>query len=217
MNNRQSAAKQYENEEWKDVIGFEGLYKVSNYGRVFSIRNNKFLTPNTHDKTQGKEYLSVNLSLKKLYKYKVHRLVAEAFLPNPENKSQVNHIDFDQTNNSVSNLEWCSNNENMQHSVDAGRFKGPRYNRRFLWTLTNRKGEKLYFFGKLEIAKKFGYKQDTCGHINDYINTGEYIPTGLLEGFKVEKEILDAQRLSEIFGVGLSKPKNVTSQKEMKI
>lgn len=90
------------------------------------IRNNKRLTPANN----GAGYLSVlvgyfrNKNGKKvgIRKY-VHRLVAEAFLPNPENLPQVNHKDFDKTNNTVDNLEWISRADNIQHSHDNGKMK----------------------------------------------------------------------------------------------
>jgi len=106
-------------EIWKDIKGFEGIYKISNKGRVFSIKNNynRKLTPDS------KGYLRINLCKKGSgYTKKVHRLVAEAFIPNIENKPQVNHKDRDVTNNYVTNLEWCTNTENMQHRINTGFF-----------------------------------------------------------------------------------------------
>ena len=94
-------------EYWKPVVGYEGLYEVSNFGRVKSLKfgKEKILKPVTN--TFG--YLQVTLcknNKKKLVT--VHRLVAEAFLPNPHNYSCVNHKDENKQNNNVSNLEWCS-------------------------------------------------------------------------------------------------------------
>lgn len=94
----------------KDVLGFEGLYQISDEGQVYSIRSKKYLKPR-RDKDG---YLLVNLYKdKKQYTRKVHRLVAEAFLENPEGKKEVNHIDCHRENNCVTNLEWVTHRENV--------------------------------------------------------------------------------------------------------
>lgn len=101
------------NEVWKVINGFEA-YKVSNYGRVYSTKTLRLLKPLKH--TRG--YLQVQLGRKN--KLLVHRLVAEAFLPNDSNKPFINHIDGNKANNCVSNLEWVTQYENMQHASTAG-------------------------------------------------------------------------------------------------
>ena len=95
----------------KDIKGYEGLYAVTSCGKIWSYRNKKFLKPS---KDEG-GYLRVNL-----YKNgncenkKIHRLVAEAYIPNPNNYDTVDHIDFNTTNNYVNNLQWMSRNENCR-------------------------------------------------------------------------------------------------------
>lgn len=116
-------------ETWKDVVGYEGYYKVSNWGRVMSVErkvwNGKgYKTESSRILKQAynqKGYPIVYLSKESKQKtVTVHRLVALAFIPNPLDKPQVNHIDGDKTNNLVDNLEWCTNEENQIHAVKHG-------------------------------------------------------------------------------------------------
>lgn len=103
-------------EEWKNIEGYDGLYKVSNLGRVKSLGNGnsnnskeKLLKP---IKRKG-GYLAVSLYKEgKLKKFSVHRLVAQSFIENPNNFNEVNHKDENKVNNSVNNLEWCDRKYN---------------------------------------------------------------------------------------------------------
>lgn len=98
---------------WKEIKGFEN-YEVSNCGEVRNKTTGRVLKPSvTHN-----GYLRVTLcSDGKQTNKSVHRLVSGAFIPNPDNKSDVNHIDEDKTNNSVSNLEWLTHKENANHGT----------------------------------------------------------------------------------------------------
>ena len=147
-------------EIWKDIKGYEGIYQVSNLGRVRSydsidklgrVRKGKVLKNYLND--WG--YPIVTLSIKsKLKTFRVHRLVAQAFILNPDNKPQVNHIDEDKTNNRVSNLEWVTAKENVNYG---------RHNERMSKTLsipiltTNLKtGETKTFYSTKECGRQLG-------------------------------------------------------------
>jgi hypothetical protein len=107
-------------EKWAYVGGFGNLYKVSNKGRVISFHGNKkiFLTPIINKNG----YSEVRLSNNGIKKAKsIHRLVASAFIPNPKNLETVNHKNFIKWDNTIWNLEWMSNEDNIQHSVNNGR------------------------------------------------------------------------------------------------
>lgn len=113
-------------EIWKDIKGYEGLYQVSNLGRVKSLDivdrlGRKHKSNIKYQNDNGNGYLIVNLKHNgKQKNHLVHRLVAEAFIENPENKKEVNHIDGDKLNNRVDNLEWVSRSENLKHAFKLG-------------------------------------------------------------------------------------------------
>lgn len=90
-------------EEWRDVVGAEKFYKVSSYGNIVNKLTGKCLKPS---KSGSYNHIQLRYGVNK--NYLVHRLVAEAFIPNPNNLPQVNHIDENKRNNRVDNLEWCS-------------------------------------------------------------------------------------------------------------
>lgn len=110
-------------EIWKDIKGYEGLYEVSNLGNVRRYYKYDKHTYNPHFKVllikpNNCGYLNVKLYKNGSYKhFQVHRLVAEAFLPNPDNLPQVNHKDENKVNNSVSNLEWCTAKYNCNYGT----------------------------------------------------------------------------------------------------
>lgn len=104
----------YDIEEFRDVVGFEDLYEVSNEGRVRNKITGRILKPNKIHKG----YLQVSLCKDGERKPAlVHRLVAQAFISNPNHYPQVNHIDENKTNNCVDNLEWCINQYNIRYSA----------------------------------------------------------------------------------------------------
>lgn len=105
-------------EIWRDIRGFEGIYQISNKGRLKSFKDKKDGRILSNKNSKG-GYLSAVLCYKNrpTRSDKIHRLVAEAFIPNPGNKPEVNHIDGDKQNNHVENLEWVSRKENARHAI----------------------------------------------------------------------------------------------------
>lgn len=118
-------------ETWKTILGYEGLYEVSSLGSVKSLHRfrkdsgdrlvavkERFLRA---ENTQGYKRVALQKDGKGKH-FSVHRLVATAFIPNPENKPSINHIDNQRDNNCVTNLEWCTAKENLEHCIKQGRF-----------------------------------------------------------------------------------------------
>lgn len=128
----------FEQEEWKDIAGFEGLYQVSNLGRIKSLKRK--IRANTCGKrimperiltacVAGNGYFLVVLCKEgKHYNKMIHRLVAETFLPNPHKLKEVNHKDENKLNNNLSNLEWCDRKYNANYGTGVERQKITRAN-----------------------------------------------------------------------------------------
>lgn len=113
-------------EEWKAVAECNGEYYVSNWGRVksFKFGKERILKPSLI----GNGYQAVNISQKKTKPkmHTMHKLVALAFIQNPDNKPQINHKDGNKLNNHIDNLEWSTHKENIQHGWDTGLFDDKR-------------------------------------------------------------------------------------------
>ena len=140
--NELSDTMQLEGEEWKDVLGWEGFYQVSCRGRVKRLRREvrhsnqavsfemvypeKILKANPDSRGYPQVTLNGKHFGKKRRVARVHRLVAEAHLPNPEGKPQVNHINGDVKNACSENLEWCTASENQLHAYELGLREGVR-------------------------------------------------------------------------------------------
>jgi hypothetical protein len=156
-------------EVWKGIIGFEERYEVSNLGRVRSLLNTR------QNKNVSSKILKINLNHKgypivtlvKNCKYKgksIHRLVAEAFIENPNNLPHVNHIDGNKLNNNVSNLEWISNTDNIRHAFRNGLFKrGGK-----IVLMYSLSGEFMGEFDILsDVTKKFGVESGNITRVLD--------------------------------------------------
>ena len=118
-------------EVWKDVEGYEGIYQISSYGRLKSLSREitdifgtRIVEEKIAQRSNNSIYFHTNLCKNGEKKStSIHRLVAQAFIPNPENKPCVNHIDGNKHNNHVENLEWVTYSENIQHAYRTGLIK----------------------------------------------------------------------------------------------
>lgn len=141
-------------EEWRPVHGYEDLYEVSDKGRVRSMRGNRNILKPGHC---GSLYNYVTLckdgELKKLY---IHRMVAEAFIPNPDCLPQVNHIDENKTNNTAANLEWCTAQYNNTYNDKAIKPKERKRRAVIAW---NPDDNQTYWFSTISSAESVGFNQ----------------------------------------------------------
>lgn len=218
-------------ELWKDIQGFEN-YQISNFGRIKSkeriVENTacRYLKPEkiikTHVMKSG--YLAVVLRDEKQKKHllKTHRLVAEAFIPNPENKPQVNHIDGNKANSRVDNLEWCTPKQNTNHAIENGLRKKYSGNniQRIYQINCNTKEIKCVHETFAEAARNMGCnsvgsiysacvsKRDYCGYFwlreEDYKNGGieKCKKSRSIRKILYNGEILNAKQYSEKTGIG---------------
>jgi len=165
------------NEIWKDIKDYEGLYQVSNLGRIKSLKRKVFhisgeRTVNERILKQNDctRYLCLFLSKDgKMKKFTVHRLIAETFIENKEFKPCVNHIDGNTKNNKVSNLEWCTYSENELHSYNTLSKKPPNFHK---FGESNHNSKPIFqydfqgnlineFQGTREASRKTGINQGT--------------------------------------------------------
>lgn len=117
-------------EVWKDIEGYEGLYKVSNKGRIYSIEKGK---PFSYGVRSCNNYYCYATLVKNGIRtnHSIHRLVANAFIPNPNNFKIVHHIDGNKKNNCIENLQWCTQKENVAHCIANGNFGTMNRSRRY--------------------------------------------------------------------------------------
>ena len=154
-------------EVWKDIKGFEGRYQISNYGRVFSIINQKILK--NYLKKTGYYCIVLVNSYGKRIDERVHRLVALHFCYKPENCNVVNHIDSDKTNNYYKNLEWTTISGNTKHFFNTEKGKLQQQRITELAKLKCEKTIEVYknnefvgiFKGKAFCAKELGINEKT--------------------------------------------------------
>jgi len=166
-------------EQWREIKGYEGLYEVSDKGRVRSIDrfivnkngkkqyyNGKILTNRANYKGYVQVHLCKNNKVKVFLR---HRLVAEAFIINPENKKCVNHIDSVRDNNNASNLEWVTHSENRIHGLSKGCVSCKK-----IVAVPIGVGVSL-FFDSISSVKRFGFTSSSVSNrINNKVSKKEY-------------------------------------------
>lgn len=140
-----------EEELWKDIEGYEGLYQVSSSGRVKRVKSGRILKPGLNQK--GYEIVSLSKNNTKSMK-RVNRLVAQHFIPNEHNLPQVNHIDENKRNNKVSNLEWVTSHQNANYG-NRNR-KLANVNNKPVMGINLRTGEKI-IFSSTQSTVQFGF------------------------------------------------------------
>ena len=165
-------------EVWKDIfyvdcrtveiIDYRGLYQVSNFGRIKSLENKNYRNQYKKEfiisqhKDNDNRYMRINLYKDgKLRKFRVHRLVAEMFIPNPNNLPEVNHIDENKFNNCVDNLEWCTSSKNVNHGTRNKRVSNKLSEKRIGISLIE---TKVVILKSTKNAYKFGFDG---GHISE--------------------------------------------------
>ena len=164
-------------EIWKDIVGYQGLYKISSLGRVNSYHRNK---EKILSATYSVGYLRVGLSKNGDCEIKLlHRLLAMAFIPNPNNKPHINHINSVRDDNRLENIEWCTPKENVNHAIAKGRL--------------NKKGEKCNLAKLksnivLEIREKYKTTKTTYRKLGIKYNL-HYTTIGLIVNNKRWKHI----------------------------
>lgn len=165
-------------EIWKDIEGYESIYKVSNYvnikslerpiyrnGKIFCIQKEKILKHSYH----SAGYNAVNLYKNQLPNLcLVHRIIAEAFIPNPENKPTINHINGIKSDNRLENLEWSTYSENNQHAYTVLGKKGPF--------------DKIPGNAKLTLNLETGIYYDSIRHASDSLNMNRGTLLSMLNG-----------------------------------
>lgn len=162
-------------EEWRDVVGFEGFFLISSEGRLFSKRSNRLLK--LFKNKRGYYCVATRIGGRngQTYCFKIHRLVAKAFISNPENLSTVNHINGVKDDNNVDNLEWMSVSDNTRHAFETG-LSNADHLREISFSKRKLKDEDIRYirnnckprcreFGLRALGIRFGVSHDTISRI----------------------------------------------------
>jgi hypothetical protein len=155
----------------KPIRGYEDIYSIDADGNVYSYHTNRVIKTKTAK--NGYKIICLHKNGKRKWLL-VHRLVADAFIENPENKSQVNHKDLDKKNNSVNNLEWVTSSENMQHAKQNGKVNTKEHQNKlrnicgYLTIEQARNIRNIYRTRKItqkELGRMFNVTEDVVYHI----------------------------------------------------
>jgi len=156
-------------EIWRDIKGYEGFFQISNKGRVKSLarvdrrgHRVKERILKHHTSRNGYHRVGLNKNGKYPIKY-IHRLISEAFIPNPENKPQINHIDGNKLNNKIDNLEWVTSKQNCIHARDNRLSSIAKINMEIASQIREMYYTKMYSHDQL--AKLFKLKKTEIGYI----------------------------------------------------
>lgn len=175
---------------WKPIYSFEDKYMINENGEVYSITKNKIVKPYI----TNKGYYMIDLFRDGIrYHYLVHRLVAETFIPNPNNFPVVMHIDNNRLNPNVNNLKWGTYSDNSKQAVSEGRVIVPIPDNRKKYSLYNDEvGIEFICNGLQEIIDMNKIGTDTM--FRNYVTRNTPITKGIFKGWKIKRE--NVQRLS---------------------
>jgi len=152
-------------EIWKDIKDYENKYQISNLGKVRNIKTKKLYITSI----DSRGYYRINLydNLGKYKTFRVHRLLGVAFIPNTNNYPCINHIDGNKANNELSNLEWCTYQQNTIHAFETGLKFGYKGEKHGMCKLTNDQVLAIRADNRLHriIAKEYNVDRSTIGYI----------------------------------------------------
>ena len=172
-------------EIWKDIKGYEGLYQVNNYGKIKSLYNYRG-KGNILKSRIKKDYYTIGLRKNNKRKwYSIHRLVAQAFIPNPNNLPVVNHKDENKLNNNVDNLEWCTVAYNNNYGIRQEKVKNTNKLKKEVCKL-NKNGEILDVYKSIREASEFNNINISC--ISKCINKKRSFAGGYI--WKLKSEVM---------------------------
>ena len=198
-------------EIWKDITGYEGLYQVSNLGEVKSLER---MISNGKGLVKVKEriltqsitnwgYYRVALYKNGVRKYcKVHRLVAEAFIPNPESKEQVNHIDGNKLNNCVDNLEWSTRIENLNHARINGLY-GKNYESNYILLKDDNDNIISQYNSKTKLSEIININNGKILKTFDNNNVNYEITNEINPDYPLNKKLNSFKRCSKYYPIGI--------------